>query len=216
MKKELKIIPVPDPRLVPKYLLEQVKDRPWSVDDWYAYQLKAAGNSGNLILSLIDNAHNIVGFIWLSIDNFDKSIFINTVSIDKRYQKRSRLIKFIGNYIRDLAEKLNIDDVVLAAKRTRDLERYGFKASEYTLMKTKASEYGRQETKADKHIDRGAGEHPKAPDRRGSERVSTGTRSNPKPARPGKDKRSLSAGGGRSSKGKLPKPNHPVNPSVSN
>ncbi len=137
MKKQLNIIPVPDSRLIPRYLLEQVKDRRWAVDEWYELQKQLIGVESNIVLSLIDKEHQIVGFIWLTVEAFDKYIHINTISVDPKYQRKSKLINFVSKYIREIARALNIDTVIWTARRTKALEKYGFQESEYKLMEGK-------------------------------------------------------------------------------
>ena len=134
MKKQLAIIPIPDPRLIPRYLLEQVKDRKWTTEEWYDLQLKLVGVESNLVLSLVDRDHQVKGFIWLTIDGFDKHIHINTFSVDHEYQRKSKLIKYVTSYIRKLAKGLKIETVIWTARRTKALERYGFKQSEFKIM----------------------------------------------------------------------------------
>jgi len=134
MRNELTIIPLPDARLVPRYLLEQVKDRDWDVDEWYAYQAKLQGHVENLVLGLVDKDHQIKGMVWITVDGFSKWLFINTFTVDKKYQRMSKLIKFVKRYIKDLSIKLGIKRALWAARRTKALERYGFKCSEYQLM----------------------------------------------------------------------------------
>jgi N-acetylglutamate synthase-like GNAT family acetyltransferase len=134
MKKELTIIPVPDARLVPRYLLEQVKDRRWTVDEWYQHQIDLKGVPENIVLSMINKKNEIVGIVWLTIDGFEKYVHINTLSVDKRYQSKSKLIKFVTKYIRDLAKALKLSLVGWTARRTKALERYGFEESEFKIM----------------------------------------------------------------------------------
>ena len=137
MKKELSIIPVPYPRLIPKYLLDQVKDRTWTTEAWYDHQTELIGVDSNIVLAFIDRNHEIKGFIWLTIDNFDGYVYINTLSVDPQYQRKSKLINFVTRYIRELAKALGIERVLWSAKRAKALTRYGFQESEYRLMEAK-------------------------------------------------------------------------------
>lgn len=134
MKKKLSIIPIPDARLIPKYLLEQVKDRKWTPEEWYEHQIKLHGIESNLVLSIIDKKHQVKGLIWLTIDGFEKHIHINTLSVDKEYQKKSKLINFVAKYIRELGKALKIETVLWTTRRPKALERYGFKESDFKIM----------------------------------------------------------------------------------
>ena len=134
MKHELSIIPAPDPRLVPRYLLEQVKDRNWSVEQWYENQISLIGVDSNILLVIIDKQHFIKGFVSLTLDNFDGCLFINTFSVDAEFQRKSKLIKFIKRYITDLAKGLGLERILWSARRHKALEKYGFQESEYKLM----------------------------------------------------------------------------------
>lgn len=137
MKKKLSIIPVPDARLIPRYLLEQVKDRRWEVDEWYKYQMELREHKENVLLSVIDKSHTIKGVIWLTVDGFEKLVYINLLSMDREYQRKGQLIKFVTKYIRDLAKALKIDTVLWVSDRARAYERYGFELSKRKLIEVK-------------------------------------------------------------------------------
>lgn len=134
--RDLTIIPLPDARLVPKFLVEQVKDREWSVQEWYDYQ-QADKSEANLLLGVINQDHAVVGFIWMTLDGFSKWVFINTLSVSPAYQGKRKLIKFVHRYIRDLAKRLEMTRVIWVTDRPRALEKYGYSRSDSVLMEVK-------------------------------------------------------------------------------
>jgi len=134
MKREISVIPIPDVRLIPRYLVDQVKDRVWTTDDFYEHLLAMPPDDSNLLLGLIDKQNQVKGFVWLTIDTFQQLIFINTFSADPMYQRRNRLMKFITRYIKEMAKVIGIPKVIWAAKRTKALEKYGFAPSDWVLM----------------------------------------------------------------------------------
>ena len=137
-KSNLKIIPAPDPRLIPKYLVEQVKERDWQIDQFYTYQLKAQSDKANILLTIVDERHFIVGFVWLTLDGFSQVCFVNTVSIDKKHQGQRSLLKKIEKYIKELTKKLGFSKIIIVTKRTKVLQRYGFAESRNKILEMKA------------------------------------------------------------------------------
>lgn len=133
----LQIIPLPLPDMVPRGLLEQVKDREWQVDEWYKLQKQMIGNKENLILGLVDENLKVRGICWLTIDGFSKWIFINTLSMEPGVIKGKKLIKILSRYIKDLGKTLGLKRVIWAARRYKAIEKYGFEQSEYKLMEGK-------------------------------------------------------------------------------
>jgi len=77
---------------IPKYLVEQVRDRDYSVEDFYKYQeLNCTRNDEDGMklnpfshLYVLVNSENIVkGFLWFVVDPLTKDLVIQTYSVDK-------------------------------------------------------------------------------------------------------------------------------------
>lgn len=133
--KGLKLIPCPDPRLVPKELVEQVKGRNFDVEAFYSYQLRSSGDKANVLLVIVDDKYRVVGFLWITVDGFEKMLFLNTISIDVPHQGDKELIRMIREYVRELAGKLGFSRIVTVSDRGKALERYGFEDTKLKIMK---------------------------------------------------------------------------------
>src|SRR6056297_877151 len=111
MNKVMNIIPLPDPRLVPRHLLEQIKDRMFDIDDWYKvmYSPRLEGDSSNIFLGIVDEDMKIHGATWLSLDALHKAIFINFLSLDKSLQGNGKVFDVVIPYIAEIAEGLGLE-----------------------------------------------------------------------------------------------------------
>ena len=84
----LSIVPILDPMLVPRDLLEQIKPLLFDIDDWYRSLTLARqeGDDSNLLFGFIDKEHKIHGVMWATLDVLHRTIFINFLTLGKRYQ----------------------------------------------------------------------------------------------------------------------------------
>ena len=81
------------PRLIPPALIEAVKGRTFSTDQFYAYQEANIENPFNYLFALIDEHKKIHGFLWAEANLLDHSLFVNTFSISKEYWGKGRRMK---------------------------------------------------------------------------------------------------------------------------
>lgn len=131
---KIKIIPIPDPRLVPRYLIDQIKEKTWDTDEWYEFNLQQIRNPDNLILGLVDETNLVKGIVWISVDKFNKYVFVNNLSLDKKLQFDKKLFEDIHRYLNSLSVKLNLKTVYWITKRPKAFEAKGYKRSEYVLL----------------------------------------------------------------------------------
>lgn len=130
---KIKILEIPDPRLVPRYLIDQIKEKTWETDEWYDWNL-VNKNPDNVILGLVDYTHLVKGFVWITVDRFNKYVFINNLSLDKSLQFDKKLFKDIHRYVNALSAKLGMKRVFWISKRPKAFEAKGYKRSEYVLL----------------------------------------------------------------------------------
>ena len=72
---------------IPKYLVEQVRDRDYTVEDFFKYQeinCTISGNEGtklnpfNHLYALVDKENIVKGFLWFVIDALSKDVIITS------------------------------------------------------------------------------------------------------------------------------------------
>lgn len=128
---------------VPKYLVEQVRDRDYSVDDFYTHQdanllMTVHGqpqlNPFHHLYVLVEPGNLVKGFLWFVIDPLTKDIAINTFSMDKEYWGRGKAVEMLANHVKEIRKKAKLKKVYWITNYPKHSERYQFKRSKSVLM----------------------------------------------------------------------------------
>jgi hypothetical protein len=140
---ELRWIRVMTPHLIPKYLVEQVKDREYSVEDFYKFQDmntiipqngKPELNPFNHLYVLANSDNVVKGYLWFIIDPLTKDVILNTFSIDKELWFLGQAVKKLVEFMKDFMVKSSLKRCYWLNKYPKHSEKYGFKRSKYTVM----------------------------------------------------------------------------------
>lgn len=141
--RDLKWIRVFTPVHIPKYLVEQIRDRDYSVEDFYKFQemccVRMTNNGPSLNplnhLHILANDENTTkGFVWFTIDELSKDIFINTFSMDKEYWNKGYAVEKLSDFVKEIREKANLNKIYWVTNYEKHSMRYGFKRSKSILM----------------------------------------------------------------------------------
>lgn len=122
------------PRLIPENLIESVKGRTFSTEQFYLYQEGQKNNPYNFLFALIDDQKKIYGYIWAEQNLLDGSLFINTFSIHKTYWHKGKAIDKAIEFIHKLRDKTQADKVFWITTNKKFFEKHGFKESKNHLM----------------------------------------------------------------------------------
>jgi len=140
---ELRWVRVFSPVHIPKYLVEQIRDRDYEVEDFYKYQeinCLVQGKDGptlnpfNHLYVLVDDQNIVKGFLWFIIDPLSKDAVINTFSMDKEYWGQGKAVKRVGDHVKEIVKKLKLKKVYWITNYPKHSERHGFKRSKSVLM----------------------------------------------------------------------------------
>lgn len=140
---DLKWVRIFTPIHIPKYLVEQVRDRDYTVDDFYTFQegacLKQSADGPRLNplnhLYVLTNTDNLTkGFVWFTVDCLSKDIFINTFSMDKEYWNQGKAVEKLVSFIKEIRQKASLNKVYWVTNYPKHSQRYGFKRSKSVLM----------------------------------------------------------------------------------
>ena len=140
---ELEWVRIFDPVHIPRYLIEQIKDRNYSVDRFYQYLKivcveKQNGhvvlNPLNLLYVLVDKQKIVKGVFWGVIDTLGNSLVIQTFSMDDEYWGLGKAIKILENKAKEIQEGAQLDRVYWVTRCPKHSEKYGFKRSKKILM----------------------------------------------------------------------------------
>jgi len=146
---ELRFIRVFTPIHIPKELIEQVRDREYSVEDWYKYQETICTrktdegmqlNPLSLLYVIADGGNKVVGMLWCEIDPLAKDLVVQTFSMDKKYWCRGRAVGLLADKAKQIARECKLKTIVWFTNYPKHSERYGFKRSKSVLMEWKQSE----------------------------------------------------------------------------
>lgn len=130
----LKFVKLKIPRLIPKELVELVKGRTFSIDQFYMYQEAQVDNPFNYLFALIDDHNKIQGYLWAECNLLDRSLFVNTFSIAKEYWGKGKAIEFVIPFLKELKAKTGAPHVFWISTNVKFFEKKGFKRSKNVLM----------------------------------------------------------------------------------
>ena len=128
---------------IPKYLVEQVREREYSVEDFFKFQeincliQKKDGptlNPFNHLYALVNEENIVVGFLWFVIDALTKDLIINTFSVDKDHWAHGKAVKKLSIHIKELMKKLKLKKAYWMTRYPKHSMRHGFKRSRSVLM----------------------------------------------------------------------------------
>jgi len=133
------------PLPIPSYLVEQIKNKDFSVSDFFKHQeinCIIPGKDGptlnpfNHLYALVDPNFKVKGYLWFVIDSLSKDVMINTYSLDKSYwgTGKGASIKKLREHIKKITNRLKLKKVYWLTSHPKHSERHGFKRSRSILM----------------------------------------------------------------------------------
>ena len=79
----LRFIRLQVPRLIPVELIDGVKGRTFTPEQFYIYQEQQIDNPYNFLYAVVDDDSKIQGYLWAEVNALDGSLFVNTFSISQ-------------------------------------------------------------------------------------------------------------------------------------
>lgn len=141
--------------IVPKYLVEQIKKRDFSVEDFYGYHSvtclrnTADGPTLNPLsqLYVMANPENMVkGLLWIVIDPLTKDLVIQTYSVDKEYWKEGGAMEKVATFVKEIRSKCGLKKIYWITDYPKHSQRHGFKPSKSVLMEYSEGEENGENT----------------------------------------------------------------------
>ena len=131
---KLEFVRLKIPRIIPVELIENVKGRTFTPDQFYEYQESQVDNSYNYLYALIDESKKIQGYLWAEINMLDDSLFVNTFSINKDYWGKGKAIPTVIEFLKDLQKKVKAPRCFWITTNEKFFSKHGFKRSKNVLM----------------------------------------------------------------------------------
>ena len=122
------------PRIIPRELIENVKGRTYTPEQFYFYQENQGHNPNNYLHGLVDENKVIHGYLWAEKNYLDDSLFVNTFSISKQYWGKGEAINMAIEFVADIKIKSGAKRVFWATTNDKFFSKKGFKKSKIVLM----------------------------------------------------------------------------------
>lgn len=122
------------PKLIPRDLVENVKGRTFTVDQFYEYQTKQVGNPYNFLYAMVDENKKIHGYLWAETNLLDSSLFVNTFSINKEHWGKGEAIEKVCEFLKVLKKSSKASRVFWVTTNEKFFIKKGFKKSKNVLM----------------------------------------------------------------------------------
>jgi hypothetical protein len=141
--KNLRWIRIFNPLLIPKKLVEQVRDRDFTVEDFYHFHEASCirnteeGPTFNPLshLYVLANEENLIkGFLWFTVDPLSKNICIQTYSVEKEFWYHGQAVQKVAELVKKLRSDAGLNKIYWVTNYPKHSERYGFKRSDSILM----------------------------------------------------------------------------------
>ena len=122
------------PKLIPRDLIESVKGRTFTPEQFYDYQAKQVDNPYNHLFALVDSDKKIHGYLWAEVNVLDDSLFINTFSVSREFWGKGEAIKKVTDFLDSFRKTINSARVFWLTSNERFFLKHGFKRSKMALM----------------------------------------------------------------------------------
>lgn len=129
----LKFVPIDDLTLIPRYLIEQVRDLNATPERFYSLAPLIVNNPLGVFGVFCDQENIIKGFMWLVISPLDRSLHCKALSIDKKYQG-STILKEAANILKKVKKRNGCTKITFITSRSKAMEKAGFKKTKRCVM----------------------------------------------------------------------------------
>lgn len=130
----LKFVRLKLPSLIPKELIENVKGRTFTSEQFIKYQESQVDNPYNHLYVLVDENKKIHGYLWAEVNILDDSLFVNTFSISKEYWGKGEAMKKAIAFLDQLKKATKSPRVFWVSTNEKFFIKMGFKRSKNVLM----------------------------------------------------------------------------------
>lgn len=122
------------PSLIPRELVEAVKGRTFSVEQFMDYQESQVDNPYNFLYALVDLDKKIRGYLWAESNVLDGSLFVNTFSIEKQFWGKGESLNIVHELLKNLKELVQAPRIFWITTNEKFFIKHGFKRSRNCLM----------------------------------------------------------------------------------
>jgi hypothetical protein len=141
--KELRWIRIFSPSHIPKYLVEQIAKRDYSVDDLYTYlegSLLKQGPQGPTlnptfhVWALVDPQNLVKGFLWFTVDPLSKDMAIQAYSVDREYWGSKQAVEKLAKHMKEIRKNAKLKKIYWITAFPKHASKHGFVKSKNVLF----------------------------------------------------------------------------------
>ena len=129
---ELKWVRTTDINLVPRYLVDQIKNKDWDTDKFYSVMQKAAKASSVFLGVFCDASMIVHGFMVGNVNPITNKLFIYCLSASKEYQNKGILSEAV-NICKKFKKDKGLAGIIMNTTRENAMARAGFKKTMTTM-----------------------------------------------------------------------------------
>jgi N-acetylglutamate synthase-like GNAT family acetyltransferase len=131
---DLEFVRLRIPKLIPVHLIELVKGRTFTPEQFYEYQESQIDNQFNHLFALVDDQKKIHGYLWAEVNILDGSLFVNTFSVSKEYWGKGTALDKVIEFLDQLKKRTKSPRVFWVTTNEKFFIKKGFKRSKNVLM----------------------------------------------------------------------------------
>ena len=121
-------------RLIPMELIEHVKGRLFTPEEFYRRQeAQVEHNGDNYLYLLVDSKNKVQGYLWAILEP-GHCLWVNTFSMRKAYWKNGAILKKVFCFIENINKKLKCPVIQWCTTNPRFFEKHGLKRSRTVIM----------------------------------------------------------------------------------
>ena len=132
---------VTDANLIPRVLVEDNKDRNYSVEKFYEMMSSLLVTPEGLVncaeylnLILDEKDKKIIGYVWFTLNFLEEEIYINTISVLKEYRKSGQILDEVFHELRKVFLSTQFKVVRTCSTRIEWHKKNGFVPSKNVLL----------------------------------------------------------------------------------
>jgi hypothetical protein len=129
----LKFIRIFDLNLIPRDLIEQVKNTELNTDLLYQIGDNVTSSPFTLLYAISNEESGVVGVLWASVAVIEDTLWGQMASVRKEYQDGT-IIPAMMDFLQKIRGELGLGHLKCITTRPRALERYGWKRSKNIIM----------------------------------------------------------------------------------
>lgn len=133
-RKIANFIRIHDANLIPTYLVEQVKGRDYSIDDFYRMMPMYLESPTTFLVAITDEERIICGYLWMVVDLLTMSLYINTASVDIEVRLSNSVMDDIIKYVENLGRSIKVRKISWHSYKTGLFVKRGFTVINGSLM----------------------------------------------------------------------------------